>query len=100
MSDFDAAALLRFLQERWGGRACPVCGKGPWQANDRIFQLTEFNQGNLVLGGPIVPVIPVTCSNCGNTVLVNAIIARALKPPDAASKPEEKPTTGEGGQTK
>ena len=37
---------------------------------------------NLVLGGAkssIVPVIPVTCSKCGNTVFINAIVANLLE---------------------
>ena len=40
----------------------------------------EFNQGNLVLGGQLVPVVPVVCNNCGNTVLVNAILAGLIPP--------------------
>jgi len=28
---------------------------------------------------PIVPVLPVTCATCGNTVLVNAIVAGVAK---------------------
>jgi len=36
----------------------------------------------MIIGGvPIVPVIPVTCSNCGNTVLVNALMTKAITPP-------------------
>ena len=70
--------IISFLKEKWGERACPMCGKGPWSVQDRVFQLTEFHQGNLVVGGPLIPVIPVSCGNCGHTVLVNAIISGAM----------------------
>lgn len=52
-----------------------MCGKGPWNAQARTFQLTEFHQGSFIVGGPVIPIVPVTCENCGHTVLVNAIIA-------------------------
>ena len=45
-----------------------------------IYEIREFQGGNFIIGGtPIVPVLPVTCGNCGNTVLVNAIVAGVTK---------------------
>jgi len=41
-----------------------------------MFQLSQYNP--LILGGPVIPVIPVVCNNCGNTILVNAITAGLL----------------------
>jgi hypothetical protein len=86
VATFDGDKVLHFLQQKWGGRGCPVCGQGPWQVQDKVFQLTEYHEGNLILGGPLVPVIPVTCGNCGNTVLVNAIVCGAVR-----QAPPEKP---------
>ena len=88
MPDFKSEVVLAFLDERWGGRACPMCGKGPWSVQDKIFQLSEFHQGSLVIGGPLIPVVPITCGNCGNTVLVNAILSGAM--PAEAPAPEKK----------
>lgn len=48
----------------------------------KVFELREFNDGNFVLGGPnssIVPLIPVTCDKCGNTVLINALSTELVK---------------------
>lgn len=84
----SSEAALVFLQKKWGNKACPMCGTGQWAVQDNVYQLTEYHSGNVVLGGPIVPVIPVSCANCGNTVLVNAIIAGAVKPD--GSQPEAK----------
>lgn len=57
-----------------------MCGVSNWSVHDSTFQLTEFNQGSIVIGGPVIPIIPVSCTNCGNTILVNAIIAGFIKP--------------------
>jgi hypothetical protein len=78
MADIKTDAVIAFLNSKWGNRSCPMCSKGPWSVQDRVFQLNEFHQGNLVVGGPLIPVIPVSCGNCGHTVLVNAIIAGVL----------------------
>jgi hypothetical protein len=83
MSKIDAQKLIAFLNAKWGGRACTMCSIVTWSVQDSTFELREFNQGNMVLGGPLIPVVPVICSNCGNTVLVNAIMAGlvAAEPP-------------------
>jgi len=78
MADIKTDAVIAFLNSKWGNRSCPMCNKGPWSVQDRVFQLNEFHQGNLVVGGPLIPVIPVSCGNCGHTELVNAIIAGVL----------------------
>ena len=57
-----------------------MCNSGGFSVQDQAFELRAFNDGNLIVGGPIIPVVPVVCTNCGNTILVNAIIAGAVKP--------------------
>ena len=88
MAKFDSRQAIAYLQTKWQNRPCPLCGVGNWNVQDSTYQLTEFNQGTMVLGGPLIPVIPVVCGNCGNRVLVNAIIAGILKteaPPNERS---------------
>jgi hypothetical protein len=75
MAMLDTNAQIKHISEKWGQRACPMCGKGPWNVGDRSFQLTEFNGGNMVVGGPVIPVFAVTCANCAHVVLVNSIVA-------------------------
>ena len=80
MAKYDKQKFVDFLNEKWKGRACPICGGGPWNVSDDVFEIRDYNNGNLVIGGgPIVPVIAVTCMNCGNTIFVNAILAGAIK---------------------
>lgn len=60
---------------------CPLCeASGSFTALPDIMQLRQFFHGDTVLGGDsIVPVAVLTCSNCGNTVLINAIQAKAIQ---------------------
>ena len=82
MEKMNGQQIIDFLNNKWHGARCPLCGEGKWNVTDKIFELREFNNGNFVLGGPngaITPVIPVTCANCGNTILINALVTGLLK---------------------
>lgn len=61
-------------------RKCPACTQpGPW-AIGTVCELREFNQGSLVVGGPVTPLVSVSCSNCGATQLFNAIRLGVVDP--------------------
>jgi hypothetical protein len=80
LTDEQKSKLVRFIEARWRGtRECAVCGTSKWDLNDRIFELREFHGGNLVVGGQLIPVVNVTCSNCGNTIFINAIKAGVVE---------------------
>lgn len=75
--------FLNHLNSKWGNKPCPMCSSSGWNVSENIFELREFHGGDIVLGnGPIIPVIPVSCNNCGNTVFVNAIISGAIEKPN------------------
>jgi hypothetical protein len=77
---------MQHLKAKWAGRPCAQCGTAVWQVQDAIFELRGFSGGSLVVGGAIIPLIPVTCANCGNTVLVNAILAGVVERPTEVKK--------------
>lgn len=80
MADLNTEKLLNEIGEKWGGRPCPYCGEVKWIASDKIFELREYKDGNIVVGGTLIqPVVPITCNNCGNTVLINPIVIKAIK---------------------
>lgn len=82
MAKFNSDNFLTHLRNKWADRSCPLCGVGNWNVSDSVYELREFHEGNIVLGGgPIIPVVPVTCSNCGNTIMVNAILSGAVEKP-------------------
>lgn len=64
--------LIRRLSQH-GEINCPVCGTHQWNVNDLIIESREFVGGDLTLGGIIMPFIPLTCRNCGNTLFLNAV---------------------------
>lgn len=76
--------LIDKLNQIWPApRKCPVCQNQQWNISDTIFELREFQEGNLLIGGDsrIYPVITVTCMNCGNTLFLNALSLEIVKPP-------------------
>lgn len=58
-----------------GGIVCPICRHRQWNVNDLIIESREFQNGNLIIGGEsaIMPFVSITCQNCANTMLLNAI---------------------------
>jgi hypothetical protein len=66
---------IKWLIERWGTeRPCPYCSNPQW----RIGTPVEFL---LVSGEATAPHFPVLCTNCGNTVLINAVHAGIVPDP-------------------
>lgn len=75
--------VIKHLNLKWGNRPCPMCGSNMWNVSDKVYELREFHNGDLILGtGPIFPIIPVTCNNCGNSIMVNALMAGAIEKPN------------------
>jgi hypothetical protein len=60
---------------------CPICHYEPLNLNDTIFELREFQGGDLVVGGmqSVFPVIPITCPQCGYTMFINAMISNLIE---------------------
>ena len=82
----QTSKLLSQLNDwRKSAKPCVICGQSSWAVNDTIFELREFNEGNLVIGGKcaIMPLVPVTCNNCGNTLFFNAIKLGVVIPPES-----------------
>lgn len=81
MAKIDYSKVINFIQTKWHNKMCPMCQNSNWSVSDQVFEMREFNGGNLVISGDssIIPVIPITCSNCGNIIFVNAILAGLVK---------------------
>jgi hypothetical protein len=85
------AKLTKFVREKWQPPfQCPYCRTNNWNITQEVFQLTEFSSGGILIGGPVVPLAPVTCNNCGHTVLLNAIIAGVVETKKEEAKPDAK----------
>jgi hypothetical protein len=87
MSKIDTAKFIEYLRTKWGeARECPMCGKGPWQVEGSTFQLMEYYGGAVMIGGPVLPIVPVTCAHCGHTVLVNALVSGSVERPQTSEQ--------------
>lgn len=71
----NSETLIKKLNEKWQGRSCPYCQNTQWTVDTSIVTPIEVDENkNMMIGGKFQPLIPVSCRNCGNTVLVNGLI--------------------------
>lgn len=65
-----------WIQSIWKRQVCPICEGRSWNVED-IFEIRQFEGGNLVIGGnsSLIPLVPITCDKCGYTFFLNAIKA-------------------------
>jgi len=86
MAKFDVNVFIAYLKSKWGETLrCPMCTNTEWDVQESTYELREWNPHTLVSTGPVLPLIPVVCTNCGNTILVNAIAAGIVAPTGAKS---------------
>jgi predicted nucleic-acid-binding Zn-ribbon protein len=73
-STINPQKFLEWLNQHWKtAKICPICGNTEWLLNDKLWELREFTEGTIRLGGPIMPLGTVQCKNCGHTLLFNAL---------------------------
>jgi hypothetical protein len=85
-------SMVQFLNSRWRlPKSCQVCGTNKWNVEADLAELRFLSLAGFVLGGPVIPLIVVTCNYCGNTLLINAIKAGWIvptAPPPGSAKTE------------
>jgi hypothetical protein len=81
-----------WVADKWRNPLCPVCQQNVWQIGD-LVELRPFTGGDLVLGGPLYPMLQVICGNCAHTVLFNAVLAGIVGP---ETQPEDLPKEDPG----
>lgn len=82
LNDEQRNKLFEQLKSKGQPPNCSICGKNNWSVSDTIFELREFQGGNLIVGKGqnIYPVLPLTCLDCGQTIFLNPIILGILDP--------------------
>ena len=82
LTDDQSKKLIAWLDEKWQGeKQCPVCQHTTWIVASQIFELRPFGQGKFFAGGPVYPVAPVICDNCGNVMFFNALKTGLINQP-------------------
>jgi hypothetical protein len=77
--------------EKWGEKLnpCDICG-AKWAVPDHVIDLdARYIPGDKAMG-VVYPCIPIICPTCGNSRLVNAIIAGIVPGEDDKPVPEKK----------
>ena len=68
---------LEWLNDKWiGKKICFICKENNWNLHSDITEIRNYYGGSMVLGGKVIPIIVLTCLNCGNTLLFNANISK------------------------
>lgn len=81
MDENEKSKALNFLQSKWvGSRECAICKKSDWSIHPNLYELRSFNDGDFVVGGPLVPLIGMECKNCGHVLLLSALRAGLVTP--------------------
>lgn len=88
LDDKRKQELVSFINERVQLKPCSLCQANSWTLSDTVWEMREFQGGSLYVGGPVLPVIAITCNQCGNTHFLNAIVARAVKPEEKNAEVE------------
>ena len=71
-------ATLQAIQNRLSatGRqmVCELCSATSWSIGDFIRLSTQDpRKGGMIIGGPSLPLVAITCAICGNTKFINLI---------------------------
>jgi hypothetical protein len=69
--------MIKWLESHWGAHKC-ICGHDDWLIADKIFEINEHRDA-INAQFATQPVIAVICKYCGNTIYVNAIIAKIVE---------------------
>jgi hypothetical protein len=86
LTQAQIAAAINWLRLKWGevSRPCPYCENETWNVGTPVY--LDVGWGRSVPGySTMSPMFPVMCSNCGNTVFVNAILAGISDEPEDES---------------
>jgi len=69
---------LDWLDTKWKDKKCECCKQDSWTISDFLIASPRF-EGAITIGGKVSPQVIVTCNNCGNTKLFNAMVMQILE---------------------
>ncbi len=81
LTDAQTAKAESWIKTKWENASCPFHGQTHWSYGDRLLEMRPFDNGSITLTQEgTAAFLVVTCTTCGYTVLVNAIVAGILSP--------------------
>jgi len=72
--------VATWVRGKWTTSKCPMCSHNDWQLpGDVNISIVPEDGGVKLGGGPIIPCAVMVCRSCGNTLLVNLVVAGVRK---------------------
>ena len=76
LETIDTHRALDWLNDRWSqSKNCPICDSSKWEVGSQLVEVKVFTRKDFLPGTPVRALVIVTCSNCGYTILFDAVAA-------------------------
>ena len=88
LSEEEKKKVEKWLSAKWRGHPakCQLCGNQSWRLGEMVIAGIAYTPGRFVMGGPTYPLLPLICSNCSQTVFLNAILCGVIEAERAEGK--------------
>ncbi len=73
ITDEQRNQILKKLDERINNYSCVLCGQNQWNLEPFVVPLSVSSGFSIKIGGQMLPLTAMTCSNCGNTHFFNLV---------------------------
>ncbi len=67
--------VTNWINTKWTNKNCVLCTSNAWALNGFVVLSLGDQPHNVVLGGQHLPSVALICKTCGNTIIVNLVIA-------------------------
>lgn len=79
MLKLNSEKFLGEINRRWTNKNCPMCSQNKWHVDTSLVTAIKLGEGGgIELGGQVMPLVAVTCMNCGNVMFVNPLVIQCL----------------------
>ncbi len=88
--ELKSDVIKEIVSKKWI-HGCPMCGSRHWSMDEKMIMTPiQLNTDrSFKFDGKVLPVVPVMCTNCGNTVLINPLVVDAVDKMDDDLEEEE-----------
>ena len=79
MFKLNQEKFLGEINRRWTNKNCPMCSQNRWNVDTNMVTAIKLSEeGGIELGGQVMPLVAVTCMNCGNVMFVNPLVIQCI----------------------
>jgi hypothetical protein len=80
IDDTSRSRIAEHIKKTWRTPGCLLCGCIVWELHGHVTVLLSDAPGATVSAEGL-PSVAVVCQRCGNTILINLVVANALPHP-------------------